>query len=179
MGEKASLAVLQPLSAAEEAVVLERILEKRRRKARKRPKAPKINMTPMIDVVFLLIIFFMLVTELQKMEIEAITLPFALKAKDDDDPEPNRIIVNVTDKGKIRVMRRRVSSPQLRNLLKARADLSPRDADNLPTLAVKVRADANCEYKHVQDVMVQCMRAYIWNLSFGASPVDREGMLLY
>ena len=32
-------------------------------------------------------------------------------------------------------------------------------------------------FKFVQQVMVQCMRAYIWKLSFGARPVTEEEAL--
>ena len=52
-----------------------------RRKANRHiPKEAKMDMTPMIDVVFLLIIFFMVVTELVRLEIEPVTLPWFLSA---------------------------------------------------------------------------------------------------
>jgi biopolymer transport protein ExbD len=41
------------------------------------PEMPKINMTPMIDCTFLLIIFFMLVSEMASRELEEIALPHA------------------------------------------------------------------------------------------------------
>ena len=157
---------------------LQRALEKKR--ARKSPPSLAIDMTPMIDIVFQLIIFFMIVSEFQNMEMEQITLPFALEAKEESkEGQQNRIVVNVNDKGEIRMMRRHYSSEQLKALLIERARNSPKDADGLPTIAVKLRADAECEYKYVQDVIVQCMRAYIWKLSFGASHIDREELMLY
>jgi biopolymer transport protein ExbD len=161
----------------EDAEVLQRILNKPKRKP---PEPLKMNMTPMIDIVFQLIIFFMIVSEFQNMEMEQITLPFALEAKEESkDGQQNRVVVNVNDKGEIRMMRRQYSSEQLKALLIERARNSPKDADGLPTIAVKLRADAECEYKFVQDVIVQCMRAYIWKLSFGASHIDREELMLY
>lgn len=172
-------APLQPggTISKEEEELLKQLSIKRRN--RKPPKGVSMNMTPMIDVVFQLIIFFMLVSEFQNMEMEQITLPFALEAKEETEQQQNRIIINVNDKGEIRLMRRKYTSEQLRALLIESAKKSPKDADGLPTLAVKVRADAACEYKYVQDVIVQCMRAYIWRLSFGANWIDREEKLLY
>ena len=144
------------------------------RKLKKQP-APecKLIMTSMIDIVFLLIIFLILVTDLSQMEIEALALPFAVSAEE-DDPTEERVIVNITDRGQIRMWRQNLSEDELFARLKAKADTSRRDADGLPTLKVKIRADLNTEYKHIQVVMVKCMRAYIWRLSFGAQPVPEE-----
>jgi biopolymer transport protein ExbD len=163
---------------ADDEEVLKRLQQKRARRAA--PPSCGLNMTPMIDIVFQLIIFFMIVSEFQNMEMEQITLPFALEAKEEPrDGQANRVVVNVNDKGEIRMMRRSFSSEQLKALLIERARNSPKDADGLPMIAVKLRADAECEYKYVQDVIVQCMRAYIWKLSFGASHIDREEMMQY
>jgi biopolymer transport protein ExbD len=151
----------------------------RKRKKRKPPPPAKLNMTPMIDIVFLLIIFFMLVTEMSKMEIEAITLPYALSAKEEEPTEEKRIVVNITEKGTIRWMKLAKTPEQFLAIVRAAAQRCPRDPDGLPIMSVKVRADANCEYKYVQDVMIQCMKAFVWKLSFGASPVDNEDMLIY
>lgn len=169
--------VLGEQSADDEAVLA---MALKRRGRRKEPPGCGLNMTPMIDCVFQLIIFFMIVSEFQNAEMEQITLPFALAAKDEPkEGQPNRVIVNVTDKGEIRMMRRLYTAEQLKALLIERARTSPKDADGLPTIAVKLRADAECEYKYVQEVIVQCMRAYIWKLSFGASHVEREELMMY
>ncbi len=151
----------------------------KRKKRLKDPPPAKMNMTAMIDIVFQLIIFFMLAMELSKMEIESVTLPFALTAVEDKREERKRIIINIMEDGEIRHMRQTLTAQQLQATLKDAAARSPQDADGLPTVAVKVRGDANVEYKYVQDVMVQCMRAFIWRMSFGVSPVEREKDLLY
>ena len=44
----------------------------------------EMNMTPMIDVVFLLIIFFMIVTEISQLVLEELQLPYSKIAKDDE-----------------------------------------------------------------------------------------------
>jgi biopolymer transport protein ExbD len=167
-----------PLTPEEEEELLLQLIKKRRLK-RRPPKSLKMNMTPMIDVVFLLIIFFMLVSEFQKMEIESVTLPYAIEAIEDSDPEKHRMVVNVTKEGEIRVMRRSVDPEQLLRIIESKAAQSPKDEMNLPTLHVKIRADADCEYKHVLKVMEKCMRAYVWRLSFGVQPLEDDTRLLY
>ncbi len=152
----------------------------RRKKRVKTPKDAKMDMTPMIDIVFLLIIFFMLVTEMVKMEIETITLPFALSAKEEEEKKKEkRIVVNLTEKGTIKWMHKKLMPEEFLTIVRAAAALCPLDPDKLPIMSVKVRADAQCEYKYVQDVMAQCMKAFVWKLSFGVSPVDNEDMLMY
>ena len=173
-GEKASL--VPGMSSPEEIEVLRRLLLIKKWK-KKPPPDPKMGMTSMIDIVFLLIFFFMVVTDMSNMEIESIALPFALKAKDDTDKE-DRVIVNITEKGKLRYMRRDKTEAELGKLLKEAADRSGRDPeDQLPRISVKIRGDSNAEYKFIQQVMVQCMRAYIWKLSFGARPAaDKDAL---
>ena len=51
----------------------------RRRSAIERGE--QLDLTPMIDIVFNLIIFFMLVSELSNLELEQLRLPFAGEAE--------------------------------------------------------------------------------------------------
>ena len=53
------------------------------------------NMTPMIDIIFLLIIFFMLVSQFQQLEIEDVVLPVAEAAKVMDYSEYRNIVINI------------------------------------------------------------------------------------
>ena len=48
----------------------------------------EMNMTPMIDVVFLLIIFFMVITDLTQQDLEELQLPTAENAQP-DKPKPD------------------------------------------------------------------------------------------
>ena len=57
------------------------------------------NMTPMIDIIFNLIIFFMLVSQFQQLEIEDVTLPVAEAAKVMDYSKYRNIVINIV-KGK-------------------------------------------------------------------------------
>jgi len=139
------------------------------RKTKALPEA-KLQMTSMIDIVFLLIIFFMCVAEMSKMEVEAVTLPEAMRARDDTKPPKDRVVVNVMRDGTYRLMGRTYSNNDLRDFLIRRA-IKTRGPDTLSTLAVKIRCDADAPYKYVQQVMMFCMdeRAKIWQISFGVA----------
>jgi biopolymer transport protein ExbD len=134
----------------------------------------------MIDIVFLLIFFFMVVTDLQKMEIEEIDLPFAVEATPETDTPPKRVIVNVKPHGEVGIMGWTFDSEGLFEFLRRAAADGPHDeTTGLPELAVKIRADKVVEYEKVQDVMVQCMRSRLWKVSFGTQPeLDEKGLML-
>jgi biopolymer transport protein ExbD len=56
------------------------------------------NMTPMIDIVFLLLIFFMAVTQVSEINNEPLNLP---SLKGGEDQIPSTITVNVEASGRI------------------------------------------------------------------------------
>ncbi|MHC5053757.1 MAG: ExbD/TolR family protein [Planctomycetota bacterium] len=66
----------------------------------------------------------------------------------------------------------RVSPEALNGILKEWAERSPRGADGLPTAEVRIVGHSEAHYKTIQRVMVACMKAYIWKLSFG--PLEEE-----
>ena len=61
---------------------------------------PQLNLTPMIDVVFLLIIFFMVATEFAKVERDLLVNPPTAKHAQPVTAPPRELIVNVTDDGR-------------------------------------------------------------------------------
>lgn len=124
----------------------------------------KMDMTPMIDIVFQLLIFFILVTELQRLEIEPVALPKADQAEPDVDPPSKRTVINVTDEGKVIVRRRTLTLASLDKLLRVEAQVF--EEGDKPIL---IRADREVEYGVVQDIMGKCVENEIWKLSFGAA----------
>ena len=70
-------------------------------KAHEKQEDIELNLTPMIDVVFNLIIFFMLVADLSQKDIEILQLPWSTKAQADQGKEDLRIIINVVKAGDI------------------------------------------------------------------------------
>ena len=62
---------------------------------RRGPVKPQMNITPLIDVVFLLIVFFMLVSKIVTEEVPELQLPAPNETQAYREQSENRIIVNI------------------------------------------------------------------------------------
>ena len=86
---------------------------------------PTLNLTPMIDVVFLLIIFFMVGARFTELEREFnINLPTVSEARPLTDP-PDRIEVNVFRNGRIKVAGQFLTIDELRTRFNRRNNVTP------------------------------------------------------
>ena len=143
------------------------------------------DMTPMIDVVFLLIIFFMVITDMTQADLEDLQLPEANNAvADKPDPDEWRPIVNIKIDGSILVKRELLFDPedsddykQLREYLSDVARRMKKDeAGVLPDEALLIRADMNTPFKYIQKVMEQCgyQGIQIWKIQLAASETKKE-----
>ncbi len=117
------------------------------------------NMTPLIDIVFLLIIFFMLVSQFQQLEIEDVELPIAITAEPRDYGRFRNVVINIVnpDDPQIKVLGRVVDSSisqgipasELTQLLQHQKEIG----GDKP-LNVILRADAMIPYEDVARVML-------------------------
>ncbi|MDY0165309.1 MAG: biopolymer transporter ExbD [Thermoguttaceae bacterium] len=128
---------------------------------------PSLNLTPMIDIVFLLIIFFMVGTKFSELErkiglrIPEVTDHGALTAA------PERRVVNVYRDGRIELDQQAVTLDLLRHrLANARSQYAE--------LGVLVRGDGMGPYQNVAAVLNACKQAGIrdLNLSVQIRPPD-------
>lgn len=119
------------------------------------------NLTPMIDVLFLLIIFFMVGTKFADMERQFdVELPEVAEAAPLTSP-PEDIIVNVYDDGRLVVAQQTVKLPALVQMLnEARA----RYADQ----GVLIRGDKETSYEWIAQVLSACAQAKIRHMSLSA-----------
>jgi biopolymer transport protein ExbD len=148
----------------------------------------EMNMTPMIDVVFLLIIFFMIITDLTQQELEDLVLPVAVEAVEDKpNPEERRPIVNIRQDGTIVVKREEIYSPEvddyaaLEAYLHDMAQLMDREVPEgltleVPDEPVLIRADENTPFKMVQKIMELCGKKgiQIWKVELAAAQPDEN-----
>lgn len=60
-------------------------------------EATSINLVPMVDIMFLMLLFFMLGSDMGQRELEEVTLPLAASIKEDkgDAPKEGRTTINV------------------------------------------------------------------------------------
>ncbi|NOY42304.1 MAG: biopolymer transporter ExbD [Planctomycetes bacterium] len=118
---------------------------------------PTLNLTPMIDVVFLLIIFFMVATKFSEMERDIeLELPEVASAKALTDA-PKQRIVSVRKDGQLALDQEEVSLEQLKNRLAA----AQRE---YPELSVVIRGDATSAFQHVAGALAACKEANITDL---------------
>ena len=122
----------------------------------------KMDMTPMIDVVFLMIIFFMIVSDMSQQDLADITLPMAEQAVD-DKTEEGRMIVNIYPDGGIEIKKVRYNTLDdsnavnaLRSYLASEVSKGEKDAQGLSERALLIRADKETKFKEVQKVMRIC-----------------------
>ena len=148
------------------------------------------NMTPMIDVVFLLVIFFMLVSDLSQKDLEDIELPQSNQAVHDrPDPQRVRPIVNIHQSGEIIVRRETLFDPESEEPLPYRrlehylSDTAARmkrevleNGRSVPKEPVLLRVDATTPFVSLQRVLELCAKPGIdlWRLELGVSEMPNQ-----
>ena len=109
------------------------------------------NMTPMIDIVFLLIIFFMTVSQLNHNAFTPVQLPIA-NASDDRFP-PTEIVLNLNDTGQLKVNNATIEPDEIEDFLRQeKLRLQLQQGSNEKTPRVRLRCDANCSTTHVNSI---------------------------
>ena len=127
----------------------------------KRPEEEDVGfqMAPMIDIIFQLIIFFMVCTQLNKLTVaEGIKLPVAEESTDKTG-NPNQVIVNVYRDGRIFI------TPDWYNDLDSLFAFLKRESKEA-SIKVYIRGDKRTRFSDIMDVMRTCAEADIWDVSF-------------
>jgi biopolymer transport protein ExbD len=111
----------------------------------------EIEIAPLIDVVFLLIIFFMIVSQMVHAEVEEVTLPEAASGDPVAEAQPGKIIVNVPDSGELVISGRVYSQEAFADLLADEIRL--RSVENVSVL---IRGDRKAPWEPVGRAMRTC-----------------------
>ena len=127
---------------------------------------PSINLTPMVDILFQLIIFFMVGTKFTEMEKKIdLSVPSVAHAANLPDV-PDKRIVNVYRDGRVELDSQTVSLEQLQSEL-----ASWRSRAGNPS--VVVRGDAEGPLQNVASVLTACRDAGISDMGISVR-VDRK-----
>src|SRR5262245_43508886 len=130
---------------------------------------PAINLTPMIDIVFNLIIFFMVSTRFTEIERKVdLSVPNVGGAATLPDVQRSRTI-NVFRDGTITLDSKAVTLIELQRML---AHANRQIAD----LEVTVRGDGLTPYQHVAAVISACRQAGISEMGIAVAPGSPETM---
>lgn len=120
-----------------------------------------INMTPMIDIVFLLIIFFLVSSHMVKQDAQLkLDLPQAASGHLETDESRPRVTVNVLPDGQVQLAGQAVGAEDLARRLGHERRRSGED------LEVRIRADRKVPYATVEPILIACAQASIWNVTF-------------
>jgi biopolymer transport protein ExbD len=123
------------------------------------------NMTPMIDVVFLLIIFFLVSSHLARQEVQMeLDLPEAGTGERPAEDDTRRVIVNVLPQaepgGQLMVGGRAMQPDELASLIAFEAEQTE------GPLEVRIRTDRRAPYRLVEPIMLACADAGVWRVTF-------------
>ena len=134
----------------------------------RRREEPDVIITPLIDVVFLLLIFFMVSTTFQRDSALTVELPEASSEVQKYTQSPVEISVDV--QGRYYVNGIQLVNTQLKTVKQAMLDA----ADGHDEPQILINADANAPYQSVITLMDAASQLGFMNLSFPIRLVEEE-----
>jgi biopolymer transport protein ExbD len=129
---------------------------------------PQLNLTPLIDVVFLMIIFFMVATSFADLEKDIdLQLP-EVAAATGLSSAPKQRIVSVHEDGRIQLDGQAVTLAELTSQLSLAQS-------EYPQLSVIIRGDAACPFQQVAATLAACKDAHISDLGITVKVAQAPG----
>lgn len=134
------------------------------------PGSIAFQLAPMLDVVFLLLIFFIVTQTFSLTEQDLdVKVPSAEKGEKADSRAINEIILNVRKDGTVTINREVFSldslGAKMRRMAVAGGDKTP----------VLIRGDADCSYQDIVNVIDVCLKERIYNIRFSTKKPRPEG----
>jgi biopolymer transport protein ExbD len=115
----------------------------------------------MIDVVFLLIIFFLVSSHLARQETQLeLDLPVATTHAEPRDEPVRRITLNLLADGRMLVGAAETDAVSLESRLRVAT------AEAGQPVEVRVRADRTIPFALLEPALVACAKAGVWNVTF-------------
>jgi biopolymer transport protein ExbD len=142
--------------------------------ARKVMENPSLDMTPMIDVVFELIIFFVVTLKMSVEKDETIQLEdgkHGIELTAEELP-PSHLVIDVAKNGRISMCNFTITPAEVGRRVR---DRKRKFGSNFPVL---IRADYRAKHKYVKEVMDACTANGVWQLSFVAVYDRKSGKQL-
>jgi len=131
----------------------------------RRHSTTTVDLTPMIDVVFLLLIFFMVSTTFNVAASLKLELPKSHTAA--EEQEPRQLVISIDQDGKLFVQREPVSDKDLRRRI-----LNVTKGSR--TFPVILRADADARHKRVVLVMDTLQQLGLSRIGIATIPSEQE-----
>ncbi len=121
-----------------------------------------IDMSPMIDMVFLLLIFFIVASQIVKIDKVPIDIPSAVYAKVPED-ETGRYIITVDPDGGLYVgaTSEKITIDELQERVAAELELDEK-------VRIMIRADGQTRYEENEKIMEACAEVGAMDMIFAA-----------
>lgn len=160
------------------------------------------DMTPMIDIVFQLIVFLMLATDIAQTDMARVYLPWASEAVEDLQPDKQRLMVNIAhevpggkdcsqlkykygelltpcqipEHWKIMIKGQEVTKEELLKQITIEGDQDrPRGPKTPSERPIMIRADGSAPYELVEKVLEAAGRSLVWKIEIGATkPTEQK-----
>ena len=130
---------------------------------RQRKLGLSFDITPLIDIVFQLVIFFLVATSLVRIDANAkVTLPKATMAQDQPPAAPRRFVITITAERAWLLGNQRTERAAIEQQLLAAAQTPEQAAQ----IEVRLRADARVPYSEIEPLMLTCAKLGIRKLGF-------------
>ena len=139
------------------------------RRSRASRREATVELTPLIDVVFLLLIFFMVSTSFVQNQALNVDLPQA-----NGDAQPNEdlfINVVVQQNGRYEIEGSIVVDTSLQGLAKTLQAVIEKNAARRTSLPVVISADATATHQSVVRVMDACAQVGLTQISLATQPI--------
>lgn len=146
-------------------------------KRRKKQPSAEVNLgfqiAPMIDVVFVIMLYFMVMAGAVQVENAHNTkLPGTVQVADKDTPMPDEIAVRIEDDGQVSLNEDPLDGPDTKLLPELASNLNQLRKNSEASrseVLVTIYASEQAKYERVIDVLDALSRARITNVSFQAS----------
>ncbi|MBS0205409.1 MAG: biopolymer transporter ExbD [Planctomycetes bacterium] len=123
------------------------------------------NITPLIDVVFLLIIFFLVASHfIRNEQVEQVELPVATQGKDDEDAA-NRIVITVATDQRLMLGSKEATLDEIERRIQFVAE-----EHGASDTEIRIRADRSVPYSVVEPLLLAAARIGVSKVRFAVLP---------
>jgi biopolymer transport protein ExbD len=126
-----------------------------------------INMTPLIDVVFLIIIFFLMMINFSDILIREVTLPIADESRETRESEIKKISITIQSETDIFVGRKKATFANLVPLINTNV------VDHRRT-TIQLRGDEDLPYTIIEKVMGKIAATGVTQIEFSTRKENEE-----
>lgn len=130
----------------------------------------RFNITPMIDVVFLLIIFFLMASYFVRSEqSRPVALPDAQQGAADDQASQNRLTITVEQDGRYSIGGQILPETEVFHRIEELSAANGEEGRTEPAPEVRIRSDRDTHFIEIRKIIEQCASHHIHSIKFAVA----------